>query len=169
MSWLPPDDEDDADDLWSEDDVRVRPNPKGNRPRTKTRPAHEDAVPGRVLGVDRGRYTVLVGDPGSDDAGSDDGGDAGAPGEHTLTATRARELRDQAIVTGDRVDLVGDTSGDDGTLARIVRVADRETLLRRSADRLESYAGSGDAATAAHGRWLGDRITRYRERQRVQF
>ncbi len=134
MSWLPPDDEDDADDLWSEDDVRVRPNPKGNRPRTKTRPAHEDAVPGRVLGVDRGRYTVLVGDPGSDDAGSDDGGDAGAPGEHTLTATRARELRDQAIVTGDRVDLVGDTSGDDGTLARIVRVADRETLLRRSAD-----------------------------------
>jgi ribosome biogenesis GTPase len=43
-------------------------------------------------------------------------------------------LRDQAIVTGDRVDLVGDTSGDEGSLARIVRIRERTTLLRRSAD-----------------------------------
>jgi len=37
-------------------------------------------------------------------------------------------------VTGDHVELVGDTSGEPGTLARIVRVGERETLLRRSAD-----------------------------------
>ena len=43
-----------------ESDVRVRPNPRGSRRRTKTRPAHEDAVPGFVTGVDRGRYAVLL-------------------------------------------------------------------------------------------------------------
>jgi len=37
-------------------------------------------------------------------------------------------------VTGDWVDLVGDTSGDEGSLARIIRVQERTTLLRRSAD-----------------------------------
>lgn len=119
MSWLPPDDDED-DEVWDESDVRVRPNPKGNRPRTKTRPAHGDAVTARVLSVNRGRYTVLVGESG--------------PEERTTTATRARELRDQAIVTGDLVDVVGDTTGDAGTLARIVRVGERSTLLRRSAD-----------------------------------
>ncbi|MCS0500624.1 ribosome small subunit-dependent GTPase A [Protaetiibacter mangrovi] len=120
MSWLSDDDEPEGFDAWDESDVRVRPNPKGNRPRTKTRPTHDDAVEGRVLSVDRGRYSVLV--------------DADSPAEHAATATRARELRDQAIVTGDRVDLVGDASGDEGTLARIVRVRPRTTLLRRSAD-----------------------------------
>jgi ribosome biogenesis GTPase len=121
VSWLPPDDPDDDREFgeWDESDVRVRPNPKGNRPRTKTRPDHEDAVPGRVLSVDRGRYTVLVGD-----------GDE----ERVLTSTRARELRNDAIVTGDRVDVVGDTSGAEGSLARIVRILPRTTLLRRSAD-----------------------------------
>lgn len=122
MSWLDPDDDDDDREFgeWDESDARVRPNPKGNRPRTKTRPEHEDAVDGRVLSVDRGRYTVLV------DEDRDD--------ERVLTCTRARELRDQAIVTGDRVDVVGDTSGDEGSLARIVRIQPRVTLLRRSAD-----------------------------------
>ncbi|MFT4285597.1 MAG: ribosome small subunit-dependent GTPase A [Protaetiibacter sp.] len=121
MSWLSGDDEEpEGFDAWDESDVRVRPNPKGNRPRTKVRPSHDDAVEGRVLSVDRGRYTVLV--------------DADSPAEHEATATRARELRDQAIVTGDRVDLVGDASGDPGTLARIVRIRPRATLLRRSAD-----------------------------------
>ena len=121
MSWLPPDDPDDDREFgeWDESDVRIRPNPKGNRPRTKTRPDHEDAVPGRVLSVDRGRYTVLVGE-------GDD--------ERVLTTTRARELRNDAIVTGDRVDVVGDTSGAEGSLGRIVRILPRTTLLRRSAD-----------------------------------
>lgn len=121
MSWLTPDDDDpEGFDAWDEHDVRVRPNPKGNRPRTKIRPSHDDAVEARVLSVDRGRYTILV--------------DADTPDERTATATRARELRDQAIVTGDRVDVVGDVSGESGSLARIVRILPRTTLLRRSAD-----------------------------------
>ncbi|MET0726122.1 MAG: ribosome small subunit-dependent GTPase A [Leifsonia sp.] len=119
MSWWDSDEDDDEPE-FDEADIRMRPNPKGNRPRTKIRPEHRDSVTARVLGVDRGRYTVLV----------DDGG----PDEHEVTATRARELRKQAIVTGDRVDIVGDSTGDDGTLARIVRIQPRVTLLRRSAD-----------------------------------
>jgi ribosome biogenesis GTPase len=120
VSWLPPDDDEDDEFGYDESDVRVRPNPKGSRPRTKTRPRHTDAVDARVLSVDRGRYTVLVGED--------------TEAEHVLTTTRARELRRDAIVTGDRVDVVGDTSGDEGTLARIVRIQPRTTLLRRSAD-----------------------------------
>jgi ribosome biogenesis GTPase / thiamine phosphate phosphatase len=77
-------------------------------------------VPGVVLGVDRGRYAVLV--------------DEGGPDEHEITAARASELRRKSVVTGDHVDLVGDTTGEAGTLARIVRVGERSTLLRRSAD-----------------------------------
>jgi ribosome biogenesis GTPase len=73
-----------------------------------------------VLGVDRGRYSVLV--------------DDGDPTEREITAARASELRRKSVVTGDRVDLVGDTTGEEGTLARIVRVQERTTLLRRSAD-----------------------------------
>jgi ribosome biogenesis GTPase len=120
VSWLPPDDDDEGFEAWDESDVRVRPNPKGNKPRTKTRPEHDDAVDARVLSVDRGRYTVLVDEDG--------------PDERVVTAARARELRKQAIVTGDRVDVVGDSSGDEGSLGRIVRIQPRTTLLRRSAD-----------------------------------
>jgi ribosome biogenesis GTPase len=121
VSWLSDSDEPEVEfGDWDESDARVRPNPKGNRPRTKTRPEHGDSIVGRVLAVDRGRYTVLADEHG--------------PNERMLTTTRARELRDQAIVTGDRVDLVGDTSGDEGSLARIVRIRERTTLLRRSAD-----------------------------------
>ncbi|GAB3408551.1 ribosome small subunit-dependent GTPase A [Schumannella luteola] len=118
MSWLPPDD--DALDAWDDSSYRARPNPKSNRPRTKRRPEHADAAIGRIITVDRGRYGVLV----------DEDGDQ----EREITCTRARELRKAAIVTGDEVDVVGDTSGDEGTLARIVRIRPRRTLLRRSAD-----------------------------------
>ena len=38
------------------------------------------------------------------------------------------------MITGDRVRLVGDTSGADGSLARIVTVDERKTVLRRTAD-----------------------------------
>ena len=41
-----------------EDDIRVRPNPTGNRPRTGIRPKHEDAAEGMVLTVDRGRLDL---------------------------------------------------------------------------------------------------------------
>jgi len=119
MSWLEPDDEDDEPE-FDEEDVRVRPNPKANRPRTKRRPKHADATIARVLGVDRGRYTVLV--------------DEDLPTERPVYAVRARELRKTPIVTGDRARVVGDTSGDEGTLARIVGIEERTSLLRRSAD-----------------------------------
>ncbi len=120
MSWLTGLDDEDEYDEYDESDVRIRPNPRGSRPRTKTRPEHADAVPGRILGVDRGRFTVLV--------------EEGTVAERELTATRARELGRHSIVTGDRVELVGDVSGDEGSLARIVRVGERTTVLRRSAD-----------------------------------
>jgi ribosome biogenesis GTPase / thiamine phosphate phosphatase len=97
-----------------EDDVRVRPS-RGSRPRTRRRPAHEDAVEGFVAAVERGRYGIVVGD-------------------RTVTAMRARELGRRGVVVGDRVALAGDTSGAPGTLARVVRVYPRTTVLRRSAD-----------------------------------
>ena len=99
---------------------RIRPDRRGSRPRSKERPAHLDAQSGFVFGVDRGRYRVVL----------DDGG----PTERTLTATRARELRKESIVIGDVVDCVGDTSGDEGSLSRIVRIHPRRTVLRRSGD-----------------------------------
>ena len=121
MSWLPPDDDlDDGFEDFDESSIRVRPNPKANRPRTKRRPAHDDAEIGRVLGVDRGRYAVML--------------DEDTPAERTITATRARELRRTPIVTGDQARVVGDTTGSEGTLARIVGIVERTSLLRRSAD-----------------------------------
>ena len=103
---------------WDESDVRVRPSKRGTRPRTKERPKHEDAEIGMVTTVDRGRYAVVL--PERLD--------------ERITAMRARELRRTPIATGDRVAVVGDLSGDEGTLARIVRVEERSTVLRRSAD-----------------------------------
>lgn len=119
VSWLANED-DDFDEFDDEARFRVRPNPKANRPRTKRRPAHEGAEIGRILGVDRGRYSVLVGENTDE--------------ERTITAARARELRRTPIVTGDAARIVGDTSGDDGTLSRIVGIVERTSLLRRSAD-----------------------------------
>ncbi|GAA4982811.1 ribosome small subunit-dependent GTPase A [Kineococcus glutinatus] len=110
---------------WDEDDVRVRPNPRGSRPRTKERPVHADAVPAVVVAVDRGRCTCLLLEaPGALPA-------AGAP---RVTAMRARELGRTGVVVGDRVGLVGDVSGQPDTLARIVRLEERRTVLRRTAD-----------------------------------
>ena len=120
MTWWSADDDEDDEDEFDESQVRVRPNRRGSRPRTKTRPEHADAVAGTVLGVDRGRYAVLV--------------DEGGPDEREITAARASELRRKSVVTGDHVDLVGDVSGEPGSLSRIVRVGERTTLLRRSAD-----------------------------------
>ncbi|HKH08499.1 MAG TPA: ribosome small subunit-dependent GTPase A [Agromyces sp.] len=119
MSWWDTDDDEDEPE-YDESDVRIRPSRRGSRPRTKVRPEHADAVEGWVYGVDRGRYAVLVAE--------------GTPDEHVITAARASELRRKSVVTGDRVDLVGDTSGEPGSLARIVRVQERTSLLRRSAD-----------------------------------
>jgi ribosome biogenesis GTPase / thiamine phosphate phosphatase len=119
MSWLTEDDDEPYDE-YDESAVRVRPNPKGNKPRTKTRPEYKNALAGRVFSVDRGRYGVWV--------------DENTPEERQLIATKSRDLGKYSVVTGDWVDLVGDTTGAEGSLARIIRVQERSTLLRRSAD-----------------------------------
>ena len=105
-----------------EDDLRGRASARNSRPRSKRRPRHDAAVPGRVTTVDRGRYTCLL--------------EADPPGGEAVEvmAVRARELARGSIVVGDRVALVGDASGTSGTLARIVRVEPRQSTLRRTAD-----------------------------------
>lgn len=105
-----------------ESDVRVRPG-KGTRPRSKLRPEHADARAAMVVEVDRGRWTCALG---------------GKP-DNEVVAMRARELGRTPIVVGDLVDLVGDTSGRPDTLARVVRVADRSSVLRRTADDNDPY------------------------------
>ena len=105
---------------YDESDVRVRPG-KGSRPRSKQRPAHSDAEFGLVVAKDRGRWGVVL--------------DTGA----RLQCTRARELKRTSIEVGDRVGVVGDTSGDKDTLARIVKRADRTSVLRRTADDTDPY------------------------------
>jgi ribosome biogenesis GTPase len=85
------------------------------RPRTKERPTYADAEDAVVMTVDRGRFTLAV-----------DG--------RTAMAMKSRPLGRKGVVVGDRVRVVGDTSGNDGALARIVEVAPRETVLRRTAD-----------------------------------
>jgi ribosome biogenesis GTPase / thiamine phosphate phosphatase len=96
----------------------VRPG-RGSRPRSKRRPEHADAQPAMVTTVDRGRWTCA---PDAD------------PTREPVTAMRARELGRTPIVVGDRVGLVGDLSGAPDALARIVRVEERATVLRRTAD-----------------------------------
>ena len=98
-----------------EDDIRTRPGRRNTRPRTNIRPKHEDAAEGLVLTVDRGRLTCLVED-------------------RVVLAMKARELGRKAAVVGDRVALVGDLTGKKDTLARIVRIAERTSVLRRTAD-----------------------------------
>jgi ribosome biogenesis GTPase / thiamine phosphate phosphatase len=79
-----------------------------------------------VVTVDRGRYGCLIeegpGRPGQ------------APAGRMVTAMKARELGRNSVVVGDRVALAGDSSGATGSLARIVRVEERTSELRRSPD-----------------------------------
>ena len=107
---------------YDESDVRVRPG-KGTRPRTKKRPAHDDAQTAMVVAVDRGRWGCVI----DDDP------------DRRVTAMRARELGRTPVVVGDRVGVVGDLSGRPDTLARIVRVGERSTVLRRTADDTDPY------------------------------
>jgi ribosome biogenesis GTPase / thiamine phosphate phosphatase len=73
-----------------------------------------------VTAVDRGRYSCVLAGQEAADA--------------QVTAMKARELGRRSVVVGDTVSLAGDVSGAPGTLARIVRVAPRSSVLRRSAD-----------------------------------
>jgi len=74
-----------------------------------------------VVSVDRGRYGCILGDGDADDS-------------LLVTAMKARELGKGSVVVGDRVALAGDVSGAPGSLARIVRVEQRTSVLRRSPD-----------------------------------
>lgn len=69
--------------------------------------------------MDRGRYRCLLDNES---------------GRREVTATKARQLGRTGVIVGDEVRLVGETSGGEGTLARIVEVVDRRTVLRRTAD-----------------------------------
>ncbi len=101
---------------YDEHDVEHYERPRRRtRPRTKERPSYDDAVDGVVITVDRGRFTLRV-------------------DERRVMAMKARPLGRKGVVVGDRVRVVGDVSGADGSLARIVEVADRSTVLRRTAD-----------------------------------
>jgi ribosome biogenesis GTPase / thiamine phosphate phosphatase len=102
---------------YDEHDVESYERPRRRtRPRTKERPSYEDAVPARVITVDRGRYTCMV----------DDG--------TRVIAMKSRPLGRKGVVVGDHVRLVGDITGSSGSLARIVEVDERRTALRRTAD-----------------------------------
>lgn len=101
---------------YTEHDVEHYERPRRRtRPRTKERPTHDDAVDGLVVTVDRGRFTLLIDDT-------------------VVMAMKARPLGRKGVVVGDRVRVVGDVSGAEGTLARIVEVRERSALLRRTAD-----------------------------------
>ncbi|HJQ04685.1 MAG TPA: ribosome small subunit-dependent GTPase A [Nocardioides sp.] len=101
---------------YDEHDVEHYDRPRRRtRPRTKDRPTHDDAVDGLVITVDRGRFTLLI-----------DG--------RSVYAMKARPLGRKGVVVGDHVRVVGDVSGNDGTMARIVEVRPRSTTLRRTAD-----------------------------------
>ena len=91
-----------------------------SRPRTKDRPDYSAAAEAMVVTIDRGRYRCLLGDV-------------------ALTATKARALGRKGVIVGDRVRVVGDLSGAEGTLGRIVDVLPRTTVLRRTADDTDPF------------------------------
>ncbi len=100
---------------YDESDARIRPA-RSTRPRSKDRPSHSGARTALVTTVDRGRQTCMT----------DDG--------VVVTAMRARELGPKSVVVGDIVSIVGDISGNEGSLARIVAVSERRNSLSRTVD-----------------------------------
>ena len=100
---------------YDESDARIRPS-RSTRPRSKDRPSHSEAISALVTTVDRGRQTCIT------DEGT------------IITAMRARELGPKSVVVGDRVLIVGDVTGNEGSLARIVSVNERRNSLSRTVD-----------------------------------
>jgi len=100
---------------YDESDARIRPS-RTTRRRTKDRPSHSDSITAFVTTVDRGRTTCVT----------DDG--------VVITAMKARELGPKSVVVGDLVEIVGDVTGTEGSLARIVEVNERTNSLSRTVD-----------------------------------
>ena len=100
---------------FDESDARIRPG-RRTRPRSKDRPSHSDAIQALVTTVDRGRTTCITNDG------------------VIVTAMKAREMGPKSVVVGDLVNLVGDVSGAEGSLARIVSIEARRNSLSRTVD-----------------------------------
>ena len=101
--------------VYDESDARIRPA-RSTRPRTKDRPSHDDAISALVTTLDRGRTTCITEE------------------RIIVTAMKSRELGPKSVVVGDIVSLVGDVSGNEGSLARIVAVNPRRNSLSRTVD-----------------------------------
>lgn len=104
---------------YDESDVRIRPT-RTTRRRSKDRPSHSDSHTALVVSVDRGRSGCVLQD--------------GPHKGQLVVAMKARELGPKSVVVGDSVEIVGDTTGGEGTLARIVIVNDRRNSLSRTVD-----------------------------------
>ncbi len=98
------------------DDPRVRVRPARSKPRRSKKQVDYSTSPTAfVFAVDRGRIHVQM-------------------GQTTLVGVKARSLGRRGIVVGDQVRVTGDLSGKSGSLARIVEVLPRKTVLTRSAE-----------------------------------
>lgn len=109
---------------WDEDDVRINKSRQFGtsnkaRPRSKDRPDYSKALTATIIEVDRGRVKCLIESPA---------------GKKIITAMKARELGKNSVVVGDLVSIVGDVSGNEGSLARVVTVQPRKNALTRSID-----------------------------------
>jgi ribosome biogenesis GTPase len=106
-----------------EDDVRVNQSRQFGasnkaRARTKDRPDYSEAKTAKIIEVDRGRVKcLLTGDTATE-----------------VIAMKARELGKKSVVVGDLVSVVGDLSGKEGSLARVVTVLQRKNSLTRTID-----------------------------------
>lgn len=121
---------------YDESDVKVRAK-RTSRPRTKKRPSYHNAVTARIITIDRGRWgCALLSDAPCNTADPTSG--ISPAGTH-ITCIRARTLGRERMVVGDIVDVVGDLSGSPDAIARIVRLHDRDTVLRRTADDTDPY------------------------------
>jgi ribosome biogenesis GTPase len=101
--------------VYSDDQDGFDRPARRTRPRTKDRPNYSALDVARVVTIDRGRYRCVI---------------DGRP----VSATKARQLGRKSVIVGDLVRLDGDTSGEVGTLSRVVEVVERTTVLRRTAD-----------------------------------
>ena len=100
------------------------PTERSRGRRSKLQPTYKDATEGFVTVVDRGRFTVAL--------------DFDTSTPRFVYAIKSRNLGRKGVIVGDYVKLIGDLSGNKDTLARIVEIQVRRTLLRRTSDDLDN-------------------------------